>query len=54
MRAYRISGTNRITKPRITAQVAAITFLEAMKFMHKDYYRLSCHDKRGVEIESYV
>lgn len=50
MRAYRISGTDRITKQRITAQVAAISFIEAMQFMHKDYYRLSCLDKRGVEI----
>lgn len=50
MKAFRITGHHRITGQRTVAQVAAINWEEAMQLMAITHRRLTCLDKRGVEI----
>lgn len=50
MKAFRISGTHRITKERHTINVFGIDLEDAWLLMSADYYRLLCLDKQGVEL----
>lgn len=50
MKAYRISGYHKITLEYMVAQVLAIDLQEAFDLMAITHKRLSCLDKRGIEI----
>lgn len=50
MRAFRISGYHRITGGYLVAQVQAIDLEEAYQLMAITHKRLSCLNKKGVEL----